>query len=60
MQRKILLHSTGDSELIGSMAIGLVEHETNSRFRNLDDFGNYISAKDIDYKTEDFTFTGYI
>ena len=51
---------TGDFELIGKMIIGPVEHKTNIRFKNMDDFERYINAIDIDYDSEDVIFTGYV
>ena len=42
------------------MIIGPVEHKTNIRFKNMDDFERYINAIDIDYDSEDVNFTGYI
>ena len=42
------------------MIIGPIEQKTNIRFQNLDDFGSYINAIDVDYDSEDVTLTGYI
>ena len=42
------------------MTIGPVEHKTNVRFKNMDDFESYINAIDIDYDSEDVTFTGFV
>ena len=42
------------------MIIGPIEHKTNIRFENIDDFERYINAIDIDYDSEDVTFIGYI
>ena len=42
------------------MIIGPVEHKTNIRFKNMDDFERYINAIDIDYDSEGVTFTGYL
>ena len=57
---EILEDYTGDFELIGKMIIGLVEHKTNIRFKNMDDFERYINAIDIDYDSDDVIFTGYV
>ena len=57
---EILQDYTGDFELNGLMIIGPVEHKTNIRFENMDDFERYINAIDIDYDSEDVTFTGYV
>ena len=56
----ILQGYTGDFELNGKMIIGPVAHKTNIRFKNMDDFERYINAIDIDYDSEDVTFTGYL
>ena len=42
------------------MFIGTVENKTNISLRKMDDFGNYINATDVDYDSEDVTFTGYV
>ena len=55
---EILQDYTGDFELNGLMIIGPIEHKTNSRLKNMDDFERYINAIGIDYDSEDVTFTG--
>ena len=60
IKNKILEDYTGDFELIGKMIIGPVEHKTNIRFKNMDDFERYINAIDIDYDSDDVIFTGYV
>ena len=60
IKNEILHDYTGDFELIGKMIIGVVDHKTNKRFKNMDDFENYINAIDVDYDSEDVTFTGYV
>ena len=60
IKNEILQDYTGDFELNGKMIIGPVEHKTNIRFKNMDDFENYIKAIDVDYDSEDVTFTGYV
>ena len=60
IQNEILQDYTGDFELNGLMIIGPIEHKTNIRFKNMNDFENYINAIDIDYDSEDVTFTGYV
>ena len=60
IKNEILQDYTGDFELNGLMIIGLVEHKTNIRFKNMDDFGSYINAIDVDYDNEDVIFTCYI
>ena len=42
------------------MFIGPVEHKTNIRFKNMDDFERYLNAIDVDYDSEDVIFTGYL
>ena len=41
------------------MIYGPIEHETNIRFKNMDDFESYINAIVVDYDSEDVTFLGY-
>ena len=60
IKNEILEDYTGDFELIGKIVIGFVEHKTNIRFKNMDDFERYINAIDIDYDSEDVIFTGYV
>ena len=48
IENEILEDYTGDFELVGKMIIGPVEHKTNIRFKNMDDFERYINAIDID------------
>ena len=57
---EILQDYTGDFELNGEMIIGPIIHKTNIRFKNMDDFESYINAIDVDYDSEDVTFTGYV
>ena len=42
------------------MIIEHTEHKTNIRFKNRDDFESFINAIDVDYDSEDVTFTGYV
>ena len=60
IKNEILQDYNNDFELNGKMIIGPVEHETNIRFKNMDDFEKYINAIDIDYDSEDVTFNGYV
>ena len=60
IKNEILQGYTSDFELTGKMIIGPIEHKTDIRFQNLDDFEGYINAIDIDYDSEDVTFTGYV
>ena len=60
MRNGILQDYTGDLELNGLMNFGPIEHKTNTRFKNRDDFEGYINAIDIDHYSEDVAFTGYV
>ena len=60
IKNEILQAYTGDFELNEIKIIGPIEHKTNIRFKNMYDFESYIYAIDIDYDSEDVTFTGYI
>ena len=60
IKNEFLQGYTGDFELNGKMIIGPIEHETNIRFKNMDHFERYINAIDVDYDSEDVTFTGYV
>ena len=44
IKNEILQHYTGDFELNELMIIGTIEHKTNIRFKNMNDFENYINA----------------
>ena len=48
VRNEILQDYTGDFELNGLLIIGGIEHKTNIRFKNMDDFESYIIAVDID------------
>ena len=56
----ILQDYNKDFELNGEMIIRPTKHKTNIRFKNMEDFENYINAIDVDYNSEDVTFTGYV
>ena len=60
IKNEILKDYTSDFELNGKMIIGPVDYKTNIRFKNMDDFERYINAIDVDYDSEDVTFTGYV
>ena len=60
IKKEILQDYTGDFELNGKMIIRPVEHKTKIRFKNMDDFERYINAIDVDYVSEDVTFSGYV
>ena len=42
------------------MIIGPTEHKTNIRFEIMDDFESYMKGIDVDYDSEDVTFTNYV
>ena len=46
--------------MIGSLLIGKIEQQTNIRFEDNDDFETYINAIDVDYDSDDITFTGLL
>ena len=60
IKNEFLQDYTGVFELNGLMNVGPIEHKTNIRFKNMNDFENYINAIDIDYDSEDVTFNGYV
>ena len=61
IKNEILEDYTGDFELIGSMLVGEIKQKTNIRFKNVDDFENYINAIDNSgYDSDDVTFTGWL
>ena len=60
IKNEILEDYTGDFELNGLMIFGLIEQKPKIRFQNMNDFASYISAIDVDYYSQDVTFTGYI
>ena len=60
IKNELLSDYKGDFELNGLMILGHTEHKINIGFKNMDDFESYIDAIDIDYDSEDITFTGYL
>ena len=60
IKNEFLQGYTSDFELNGKMIVGPIEHKTNIRFKNMDDFERYINAIDIVCDSEDVTFTGYV
>ena len=60
IKNDIIQDYTGDFELNGLMNIGPIAHKTNIRFKSMDNFESYINAIDVDYDSEDVTFTGYV
>ena len=57
LKKQFLQDYTKDFELNGLMIIGPVEHKTNIRYKNMNDFESYINATDIDSDSENVTFT---
>ena len=61
IKNEILGDFTGDFELIGSMLVCEIEQKTNVRFKNVDDFENYINAiHNSGYDSEDCIFKGWL
>ena len=60
IKNEILLDYKGNFELEKSMDIGHVEHKTDNRFKNMDDFENYINAVDNHFDREDVTSFVYV
>ena len=60
IKNEILQDYTGDFEVYGKMFIGPIEHITNIRFKNMDDFEGYMNGIDVGYDSEDVTFAGYV
>ena len=60
IKNEFLQDYTSDFELNGKAGIGPVEHKTIIRYKNMDDFEGYINAIDVDYDSEDVSFTGYV
>ena len=60
IKKETLQDCTGSFELNGLMNIGPIEHKTNIRFQSMDDFERYIKEIDVDYESEDVTFTGCV
>ena len=60
IKNEILIYCKSDFEFSGSMVIRPVERKTKTRFKNREASESYINAIDIDYDSEDVTFTGYI
>ena len=46
--------------MIGSMLIGEIEYKANIRFKNVDNYENYIDAIDVDDDSEAVIFTGWL
>ena len=60
IENGILLDCRSDFELNGLRDIGHVELKTNIRFENMDDLESSLNAIDIEYNSEDVTFTVYV
>ena len=59
IKNEFLLDCKGDFELNGLVDTGPVKHKTSNSIKNMDGFERYINAIDIDYDSEDVTFTGF-
>ena len=51
---------TGEFEMVGNLKVGDQIRQTESRFRNMDDFESFINAIDEGYDAEGAIFNGYI
>ena len=61
IKNEIVEDYTGDFELIRLTLIGEVELETNTRFKNADDFESYINSIDnAGYDSDDVIFSGWL
>ena len=60
IKNEILQEYPGNFELNGKRIVGPIQHKTIFRFKNMNDFERYINAIDVNYDSEDVTFTGYI
>ena len=60
IENEILRDYTCDFELNVIMIIGPIENKTKIRFKNMNDLESYIKQTDIDYDSEDVTFTHFI
>ena len=59
IKNELLQDYTGDFELNGLLIIDILNMKQISD-KKMDDFESYINAIDIDYGSEDVTFTGYV
>ena len=57
---EILLDYGGTFEMVGNLKVGDQIKQTHIRFRNINDYENYINAVNEGYDAEDAIFTGYI
>ena len=60
IKNEILLDYTSDFVLKRLKIIGLIEHKTNIRSKNMDDFESYLNGVDIDSVSDVSTFTGHV
>ena len=59
IKQEVLVDSTGEFEMVGSLRIGDQNRQTHIRFWNFADYEAYINAIDQDYESEDSIFNGY-
>ena len=59
IKQEILVDSTGEFEMVGSLKIGGQNRQTQIRFRNISEFEAYINSFDEGYDAEDAIFNGY-
>ena len=60
IKNEILLHYVGEFEMFGKLKVGDQIRQTNTRFRNMDDFEAYINSIDQNYDSDNVIFNGYI
>ena len=60
IKNELSQYYTGDFELNGKTIVRPIEQKTYYRFKNMNNFERYINTIDVDYDSEDVTFTGYI
>ena len=60
IKQEILEDYDGTFEMVGTLLVGDQIRQTHVRFRNMDDFEDYINSIDQDYDSDDSIFNGYI
>ena len=60
IKNETLRDYVGEFEMVGRLKIADQTRETQIRFRNIDDFEDYINAIDPNCESEDAIFIGYI
>ena len=60
IKQEILIDYNGVFEIVGNLKVGDQIHQSHTRFRNIDEFENYINSIDEGYDADDCIFNGYI